>query len=112
GDVAEVLAPGAELVHVAVRPHADDVDGADEAPGDVQRLVVADEPGLLRPRARRLRAPVARAVADDGGREPRRDRGRSMHQRRARRPAAVGDLLPPAEALDAEPAGDRDLVRR
>src|SRR5262249_53603951 len=33
-----------------------------------------------------------------------------MHERRAGRPAAVGDLVPPRELSDAEPPGDGDLV--
>ena len=61
GDVAEVLARGAVLVHVAVRPHADDVDRADEAPRRVQRLVVGDELPLLRPRRATAREPRLRA---------------------------------------------------
>src|SRR5439155_9569639 len=112
GDVAEVLTPRAVLVHVAVRPHPDDVDGADEAPRHVQRLVVPHELALLRPWPRRLGAAIAGTVADHGGREPARDRGRGVHERRARRAATVRDLVPPAEALDAEPPGDRHLVRR
>jgi hypothetical protein len=37
----KLLGLRAELVHVAVRPHADDVDRPDEPPGRVERLVVA-----------------------------------------------------------------------
>jgi len=110
--VAEMLAPGPVLVHVAVRPHADHVDGADEPPRGVERLVVPHQDPLLRPGPRRLRAPVPGPVADDGRREPARDRGGGVHDGRARGAPAIRDLAPPAEPFDAQPARDRDLVCR
>ena len=113
GDVAEVLARGAVLVHVAVRPHADHVDRTDEAPRRVQRLVVASPAPAPATTAATSCAPRLRArwqTTTVG--EPGRDRRRGVHDRRARGAAAVGDLVPPAAgSVTPEPARDRHLVR-
>ena len=111
GDVAEVLARGAVLVHVAVRPHADHVDRADQPPRRVQRLVV-DAPA---------RAPATTAATS---REPRlRARWQTTTVARPLAIAAAACMIvaheapPPYEILShqarlphAEAARDRDLV--
>ena len=109
-DVGEMLAAGAELVHVAAREHRDLVHGADDAEGAAPLPMTGDAPAHLGPGAAAFGGALAGPprhghVALTGG-----DRHRCVAHDAAARAAAVADLGEERDVTEAQVAGDVDLA--
>ena len=112
GDVREVIARAAVLVHVPAGEERDLVDGADHSERSRPLTVVGEaRPGLSPRTARRVGA-LAGAPGDRHGALPGRDRHRGLPDHTATGAAAVADLREPGDIAESHVAGDIDLAVR